>query len=91
MKKISYQYCMKANYGTEEYPEYVDIFLDKTLNCHTDEELEKNLLIAKREAYNGEYTIEEIPVEDVIETPTQLDEIQAQVAYTAMMTDTLIY
>lgn len=29
------------------------------------------------------------PVEEV-ETPTQLDEIEAQVAYTAMMTDTLL-
>lgn len=88
MKKISYQYCMKANYGTEEYPEYVDIFLDKTLNCHTDEELEKSLLIAKQEAYNGEYTIEEVA--DEVAEPTQLDRIESQVTYTAMMTDTLL-
>ena len=60
MKKISYKYCVKSNYGTEENPEYVDAFLGKTLSCHTDEEYEKNLLVAQQEAYNGEYTVEEV-------------------------------
>ena len=32
-----------------------------------------------------------VPYPPVDNTPSQLDEIQAQVAYTAMMTDTLIY
>ena len=45
---------------------------------------------AKENAVNSEYTIEDDGVE-VIQKPSQLDEIQAQVAYTAMMTDTLIY
>ena len=40
---------------------------------------------------NGEYIYDPLPVEEIVEIPTQLDEIQAQVAYTAMMTDTLIY
>lgn len=31
-----------------------------------------------------------IPVENTDEQPTQLDRIEAQVAYTAMMTDTLL-
>ena len=43
--------------------------------------------IAKREAVNGEYTIEDDGVEEVA---TQLDRVEAQVAYTAMMTDTLL-
>ena len=43
--------------------------------------------IAKREAVNGEYTIEDNGVEEVA---TQLDRVEAQVAYTAMMTDTLL-
>ena len=50
---------------------------------------EKNLEIAVKEAYNGEYTIEDDGIEEVIE-PTQLDIIEAQVTYTAMMTDTLL-
>lgn len=50
---------------------------------------EANESIAKAEAYNGEYTIEDDGVVEVVE-PTQLDIIEAQVTYTAMMTDTLL-
>lgn len=39
-------------------------------------------------AYNGEVTVEE--VEDEPTEPTQLDRVEAQVTYTAMMTDTLL-
>ena len=60
MKKIYYQYCVKANCGTEENLNYVDTFVDKILNCHTDEEFEKSLLVAQQEAYQGKYDIEEI-------------------------------
>lgn len=48
---------------------------------------EVNEEIAKQEAYNGEYTIED---NGEVEKATQLDIIEAQVAYTAMMTDTLL-
>ena len=51
---------------------------------------EANEELAKREAYNGEYIIEDDGKPDPSEIPTQLDEIQAQVTYTAIMTDTLI-
>lgn len=39
---------------------------------------------------NGEFVYDPIPVEPVVEEPTQLDLIEAQVTYTAMMTDTLL-
>ena len=39
---------------------------------------------------NGEYVYDPIPVEPVEEVPSQLDIIEAQVTYTAMMTDTLL-
>lgn len=39
---------------------------------------------------DGQYVYDPIPVEKVEEKPTQLDRIEAQVAYTAMMTDTLL-
>lgn len=39
---------------------------------------------------DGEFIYEPLPVEEVVEIPTQLDRIEAQVAYTAMMTDTLL-
>lgn len=51
---------------------------------------EANEAIAKSEAYNGEYTIEDDGQPDPSETPTQLDRIEAQTTYTAMMTDTLL-
>lgn len=49
----------------------------------------ENEELAKQEAYNGEYTVEDDGVEETVE-PTQLDRVEAQVAYTAMMTDTLL-
>lgn len=39
---------------------------------------------------NGEFVYDPIPVEPVVEVPSQLDIIEAQVTYTAMMTDTLL-
>lgn len=39
---------------------------------------------------DGAYVHDPIPVEPVVEVPSQLDIIEAQVAYTAMMTDTLL-
>lgn len=50
---------------------------------------EINEEIAKKEAHNGEYTIEDDGEEEITE-PSQLDIIEAQVTYTAMMTDTLL-
>jgi hypothetical protein len=51
---------------------------------------EANEETAKKEAYNGEYTIEEDGQPEPVNAPSQLDAIEAQVAYTAMMTDTLL-
>ena len=39
---------------------------------------------------NDEYVYEPIPVEEPKQEPSQLDLIEAQVTYTAMMTDTLL-
>ena len=39
---------------------------------------------------NNEYIYEPLPVTEVEEKPSQLDIIEAQVTYTAMMTDTLL-
>lgn len=53
-----------------------------------DEDLDVFLPIARAEAYNGEVTVEDVP--DPVTEPTQLDQIEAQVTYTALMTDTLL-
>lgn len=39
---------------------------------------------------NGEYVYDPLPKEEPKVVPTQLDMIEAQVTYTAMMTDTLL-
>lgn len=39
---------------------------------------------------NGELIHDPLPVAEVEEQPTQLDRIEAQVTYTALMTDTLL-
>lgn len=74
----------EINHGTEENSDIEQIFSDVEMGWN-----EANEEIAKKEAYNGEYTIEDDGVEEVTE-PTQLDMIEAQVTYTAMMTDTLL-
>lgn len=89
MKIIKYQLCTRVNHGTEEEPKWEDVLHPVEIRC-TATNLEANLAIAKEEAYNGEYTIEDDGQSDPSETPTQLDLVEAQATYTAMMTDTLL-
>lgn len=85
MKVIKYKFLSaEVNHGTEENPNIEQVFLRASMPYS-----EANEELAKREAFNGEYTIEDDGVEEVNE-PTQLDRMEAQVAYTAMMTDTLL-
>jgi hypothetical protein len=86
MKIIKYQIMTEVNYGTEETPVVEQVFQDVMITCTADN-LESNVEIAKAEAYKGEYTIEDDGVPEEI---TQADRIEAQVTYTAMMTDTLL-
>ena len=85
MKVIKYNLCTRVNHGTEESPEWEDILSPVTMGWN-----KANEETAKREAYNGEYSIEDNGVPNPADTPSQLDMIEAQVAYTAMMTDTLL-
>ena len=83
MKIIKYQLCTEINRGTEEQPNIEQVFSGVSLGWS-----EANEKIAKAEAYNGEYTIEDDGEPEP--APTQLDRIEAQTTYTAMMTDTLM-
>ena len=83
MKVIKYQLCTEANRGTKGEPKIEQVFSAVTLGWS-----EANEKIAKAEAYNGEYTIEDDGEPEP--APTQIDRIEAQVAYTALMTDTLM-
>ena len=82
MKVLKYNLCTLVNTGSEEAPVWENIISPVEMDWN-----ETNEEIAKREAYNGEYTIE--GEEELVE-PSQLDKIEAQVVYTAMMTDTLL-
>ena len=84
-KILKYNICTRVNHGTEEEPKIDEILSPVVMGWS-----EANEEIAKREAYNGEYTIEDDGQPDPTDTPSQLDVIEAQVAYTAMMTDTLL-
>ena len=85
MKFIKYKFLSaEINHGTEEIPDIEQVFIGKSMPWN-----EANEETAKREAYEGKYIIED-DGEEVIAEPSQLDIIEAQVAYTAMMTDTLL-
>ena len=83
MKVLKYQLCTEVNHGTEDEPKIEQVFSAVTLGWS-----EANEQIAKTTAYNGEYTVEDNGEPEP--APTQIDRIEAQVAYTALMTDTLM-
>lgn len=85
MKVIKYNLCTRVNHGTEESPDWVDVLSPVTLGWN-----EANEAIARKEAYNGEYTIEDDGQPEPAAAHSRLDVIEAQAAYTAMMTDTLL-
>lgn len=55
MKVIKYNLCTMINHGTEEEPDIQEILTPVELGWS-----EQNEEIAKREAYLGEYTVEEV-------------------------------
>ena len=66
MKIIKYKFLSaEINHGTEEEPKIEQIFLEKSM-AHT----EANEEIAKKEAWGGEYTIEDDgqPEPEAVET-----------------------
>ena len=74
MKHYKYNICNRANIGTEENPKWVESFFEKMIPV-----TESNEEIAKREAYNGEYTIED---DGQVETyqPSIQEQLDAQAA-----------
>lgn len=85
MKIIRYKIYNLCNHGTEEEPKWVEIITESTMPY-----CEETLALAKEVSYNGEFIIEDDGKPDPAKQPTQLDAIEAQVTYTAMMTDTLL-
>lgn len=72
MKVIKYQLCTEVNYGTENKPDIQQVFSAVTLGWS-----EANEKIAKAEAYNGEYTIEDDGEPEPVIPPTN-EELAAE-------------
>lgn len=84
MKILKYDLCDMVNDGTEEEPVWEEVRTSVEMDWS-----EENERIAAGEAAGGEYLIVERPDPEVA-PPTQLDRIESQLMYTAMMTDTLL-
>ena len=65
MKILKYNLCTRVNHGTEEEPKIEEIMSPVTMGwSETNEE------VAKREAYSGEYTIEDDGQPEPVVEPT---------------------
>lgn len=71
MKILKYNLCTKVNRGTEEKPQIEEIITPVSMGYS-----EANEEIAKREAYNGEYTIEDDGQEESYQ-PTESERLDA--------------
>ena len=72
MKKIKYHLCTKINHGTEETPAWEEILSPVEIGWN-----EANEEIAKVEAHNGEYTIEDDGKPEPVAEPTTDDILNA--------------
>ena len=72
MKVIKYQLCTEVNHGTEGEPNIEQVFSAVSLGWSA-----ANEAIAKAEAYNGEYTIEDDGEPEPTIPPTN-DELAAE-------------
>ena len=82
-KVIKYKLCNRVNHGTEKSPNIVETFFPVTMGWSESAEE-----IAKKEAYNGEYAIEDDGAEEILE-PTELDKLDARLTYVEMMSGLL--
>lgn len=68
MKVIKYQLCTEINHGTKEQPNIEQLFSGVSLSWS-----ETNEKLAKAEAYNGEYTIEDDGKPEPVIPPTNAE------------------
>lgn len=72
MKIIKYQLCTEVNHGTEDKPDIQQVLSFVTLGWSADNET-----IAKAEAYNGKYTVEDDGEPEPVIPPTN-DELAVE-------------
>lgn len=80
MKIIKYNLCTLVNHGTDEAPQWEEILSAVEMGWN-----EINEAIAKKEAYNGQYTIEDDGVEEVKSQPTTEERVEALEAAVTML------
>lgn len=78
MKVLKYRLMTEVNHGAEEQPDIQQIFSDVTMRWN-----EANEELAKREAYNGEYTIEDDGQPEP--EPTEQEQLRADVDFLLAM------
>ena len=78
MKVLKYRLMTEVNHGTEEQPDIQQIFKPITLGWN-----EANEELARREAYNGEYTIEDDGQPEP--EPTEQEQLRADVDFLLAM------
>ena len=78
MKVLKYRLMTEVNHGTDEQPDIQQIFCYKSMTWS-----ESNEEIAKREAYNGEYTIEDDGQPEP--EPTEQEQLRADVDFLLAM------
>ena len=78
MKFLKYRLMTEVKHGTEEQPDIQQIFSEVTMGWS-----ESNEEIAKREAYNGEYTIEDDGQPEP--EPTEQEQLRADVDFLLAM------
>ena len=78
MKVLKYCLMTEVNHGTEEQPDIHQIFSAVSLGWS-----EANEELAKREAYNGEYTIEDDGQPEP--EPTEQEQLRADVDFLLAM------
>ena len=79
MKVIKYQLCTEINHGTEDEPKIEQVFSAVTLGWSA-----ANEAIAKAEAYNGEVTVEDIPMTEE-EARAERDKLLAETDWTQVL------
>ena len=79
MKVLKYRLMAEVNHGTEENPIIEQILTEKIVSPASAENEE----IAKREAYNGEYTIEDDGQPEP--EPTEQEQLRADVDFLLAM------
>ena len=79
MKVLKYRLMAEVNHGTEENPIIEQILTEKIVSPASAENEE----LAKREAYNGEYTIEDDGQPEP--EPTEQEQLRADVDFLLAM------